>query len=70
MYNLEENKSKIKKSSKTDIALIQVRSDRTLNQDYEGKGKNKSTKLRTVLERAVLELFDEFDAGVKTGRKN
>lgn len=57
-------KSEIKKSSKTDIVIIQVGGDRALDQVYVGKGK-KSTKLRTILERAKIGLFDGFDARVK-----
>lgn len=49
MYNLEGSKSEIKKSSKTDIAIIQGRGDGPLDQVY-GKGGGESTKLRTILE--------------------
>lgn len=64
MYNLEGNESEIKKFSKADIAITQVIGDGALDQVYVGKGK-RSTKIRTVLETAVIELFDGFDARVK-----
>lgn len=53
-------KNEIKKPSKTDIVIIQVGGDGALDQVYVGKGE-KSTKLRTILERAKIGLFDGFD---------
>lgn len=54
MYNLEGRKSEVKKSSKTDIAIICGGENGDGDLDDE-KGK-KVKKLRTVLEKAIIEL--------------